>query len=208
MMFQPEVKLEFVRRYCPPSCGWQVLVDIDASEEGRTGGERKTTEARQVRRRMQTDSERVRREFKKLGVAVGGDRTAWFGQHAFPKIDGDRDIVAFHQEKRLCLIGEAEGESSGQPEQKLYRAIGQLVMAVSNGGLTGWRQVFVLVVRGDRIADHLSRANVLREIGISAIALGRNRKADRWLFRDTLLPKLPSGELRVPVAEKLVEATA
>lgn len=33
-MFQPRVKLEFVRRYCAPEAGWSVCVDIDPSEEG------------------------------------------------------------------------------------------------------------------------------------------------------------------------------
>jgi len=36
-MFQPRVKLEFVRRHCVPEAGWKVYVDIDPSEEGRTG---------------------------------------------------------------------------------------------------------------------------------------------------------------------------
>jgi hypothetical protein len=30
-MFQPKVKLEFVRRYCHPDKGWEVLVDIGIS---------------------------------------------------------------------------------------------------------------------------------------------------------------------------------
>jgi hypothetical protein len=32
-MFQPEVKLEFIRRYCQPTNGWEIFVDIDASED-------------------------------------------------------------------------------------------------------------------------------------------------------------------------------
>ena len=39
-MFQPRVKLEFVRRYCAPEAGWRVCVDIDPSEEGWTGSKR------------------------------------------------------------------------------------------------------------------------------------------------------------------------
>ena len=197
-MFQPKVKLEFVRRYCPPKAGWTVFVDIDPSEEGRTGGKRKTKEAKQRQQKMQTAADSARKHLESAGVQVGGNRRNWLRGSALPIIEGDRDIVAFHKAARICLIAEVEGDSSGQPEQKLYRAIGQLVIAASNGGLTGWRQVFVLVVYGDRIADQLARANVLREIGISAIALGRNRRADCWLFRDALLPKLMSGELRVP----------
>ena len=45
-MFQPRVKLEFVGRYCAPQDGWCVCVDIDPSEEGRTGTERESHTAR------------------------------------------------------------------------------------------------------------------------------------------------------------------
>ena len=40
-MFQAHAKVEFVHRYIPPRAGWAVLVDLDPSEEGRTGGKRK-----------------------------------------------------------------------------------------------------------------------------------------------------------------------
>jgi hypothetical protein len=196
-MFQPEAKLEFVRRYCSPVNGWTVFVDIDASEEGQTGGKRKTDEARRVQSQMQEDGERVRREFKRLGVTVGGKRAAWFERHAFPRVEGDRDIVAFHQAKRACVIAEVEGESSGQPEQKLYKAIGQLVMATSAGELKGWKQTLVLVVHGEEIAEHLGRAKALEKLGISGLALGNTRTGDDWLFGDALLPKVLSGELRI-----------
>jgi len=196
-MFQPEVKLEFVRRYCPPKAGWKVFVDIDASEEGRTGGERTTGEARRVQRKMQTDSNRVRREFKKLGVTVGGKRAAWFDLHTLPRVEGDRDIVAFHQEKKVCLIAETEGSSIGQPEQKLYKAIGQLVVAASAGELAGWSRALVLVVHGEEIAEHLGRAKVLEKLGISALALGKTRTGDEWLFGAALLTKVLSGKLRI-----------
>lgn len=36
-MIQPVAKLRFVERYCHPAEGWSVFVDVDASEEGRTG---------------------------------------------------------------------------------------------------------------------------------------------------------------------------
>jgi hypothetical protein len=44
-------------------------------------------------------------------------------------IEGDRDIVAFYKATHRCLIAEVEGKSSGQPEQKVYRAIGQILAA-------------------------------------------------------------------------------
>lgn len=197
-MFQPEVKLEFVRRYCSPANGWTVFVDIDASEEGRTGGERTTEEARRMQKQMRSDAKRVRRKFEKLpGVTVGGKREAWFETHAFPRVEGDRDIVAFHHDQRFCLIAEVEGSSSGQPEQKFYKAIGQLVVAASAGELKGWKQTLVLVVHGEEIAMHLSRAIAPDKLGISALALAKTRTGDRWLFGNPRLPKLLSGELRV-----------
>jgi hypothetical protein len=70
-MFQPRVKLEFVRRYCAPKDGWCVCVDIDPSEEGRTGSKRESESARQRQREMMADAPRVREEFKALGVSVG-----------------------------------------------------------------------------------------------------------------------------------------
>ena len=65
-MFQPEVKLEFVRRYCNPDSGWIVYVDVDASEEGRTGGKRKTVEAEDRQKLMIADGKRAKEEMRKL----------------------------------------------------------------------------------------------------------------------------------------------
>jgi hypothetical protein len=186
-MFQPRVKLEFVFRCCSPQAGWKVFVDIDASEEGRTGTW-KGPGAEARRRKMQDDAAEVRREFRALGVTVGGSRAGWLREQGLPSIHGDRDIMAFHQEKRACVIAEVEGESTGQPEQKLYKAIGQLVMAASAGELSGWKQMLVLVVYGGQIAKHLGRANALRKLGIPALVLSDDCKADQWPFSDALLP--------------------
>lgn len=181
-MFQPEAKLEFVRRYCNPQDGWIVFVDIDPSEEGRTGGEPRSAEARGRRRRMQQDAVRVRRVLAQSGATIGGSRPAWFEDHGLPKIEGDRDIIAFHRVTHTCLIAEVEGDSSGQPEQKLYRAIGQLVTAVGQAPPNPWRTQFVLVVVGEHISAHLKKANALAELGITGLALGRNKSEDKWLF--------------------------
>ena len=196
-MFQPEVKLEFVRRYCPPSDGWEVFVDIDASEEGRTGGERKTPEAEKRREEMQTAGERVRKALAKLGVQVGGSRTEWLVavgaaelSELFPCVTTDRDIVALHLKRRHLLVVEVEGASSGQPEQKLYRAIGQLVLAVAETGSKVWESAYVLVVYGEEMARHLQKAVMLQKLGISALRLSRKPEEDKWLFQDALLPKL------------------
>jgi hypothetical protein len=185
-MFQPEVKLEFVRRYCPPANGWKIFMDIDPSEEGRTGGNRETDTARQRQEQMQSDALRVRSELRAMGVTVGGSRPEWFKKHGLPLICGDRDIMAFNHEKRVCVIAEVEGESTGQPEQKLYKAIGQLVMAAGTCELEGWKQTLVLVVYGEKISEHLRRAKALDRLDISALALGKAGTGDRWLFGNTL----------------------
>jgi len=181
-MFQPEVKLEFIRRYCQPINDWQVFVDIDASEEGLTGGERSTDEARVRQRQMQKDGETSRKELQKLGVQVGGKRRVWSREHELPYITGDRDVIAFNIKKRLYLIVEVEGESSGQPEQKLYKAIGQIVKAASEEVHDGWRRNLVLVVYGEKISEDLRQMKALDKLGISACALDDDKNKDRWLF--------------------------
>ena len=133
-MFQPRVKLEFIRRYVPPAKGWSVYVDIDASEEGRTGGTRTPNQLL-----MEKDALPVRAALKQLGATVGGPRAKWFSTLAYPQVVGDRDIVAFHPRRRQCVIAEIEGSSSGQSEQKLYKAMGQLVMAASVDPILDWK---------------------------------------------------------------------
>ena len=212
-MFQPEVKLEFVRRYCPPAEGWKVFVDIDASEEGRTGGVRKTAEAKKRCETMQDAGQRVRTTLTQLGVQVGGSRKGWLKEagaaglcELFPCVATDRDIVALHSERRHLLIAEVEGASSGQPEQKLYKAIGQLILAVAETSKTDWQVAYILAVHGETIAAHLRKASVLVTLGIAALHIKSSEQHD-WLFQDALPPKLLSGELRVPAAAgKLAEA--
>ncbi len=185
-MFQPEVKLEFVRRYCSPKDGWMVFVDIDPSEEGRTGGPRIDDNSRSRQTQMKKDADRVRKEFEELGVTVGGSRAEWYQSNSLPAIDGDRDVVAFHPRKKLCTIAEVEGFSAGQPEQKLYKAIGQIVMAASCHEIEGWTQNLILVVYGKEIADHLGRAHALNKLGISAVSISSDELQDMWLFGKSL----------------------
>jgi hypothetical protein len=186
-MFQPEVKFEFVRRYCSPANGWIVFVDIDASEEGRTGGERNNDAARIRQKQMQTAAARVRREFHELGMTIGGNRQKWLVSNGFPTVEGDRDVLAFHDAMKLCIIAEVEGVSSGQPEQKLYKAIGQIVMAASCCRLKGWEQRLVLVVHGEQITQHLGRVAVLEKLGISAVSIAIDQLQDKWLFGTSLI---------------------
>jgi hypothetical protein len=179
-MFQPRVKLEFVRRYCAPKDGWCVCVDIDPSEEGRTGSRRESESARQRQNEMVADAPRVRKEFRALGVSVG-DRKRWCAVQGLPYLEGDPDIVAYDRSSRRCVVAEVEGASSGQPEQKLYKAIGQIVRTASHLP-KGWRCHLMVVVYGDKIARHLLRAKVLEKLDIAALHLEDQQRADRWLF--------------------------
>ncbi len=181
-MFQPETKYEFIRRYCPPSQGWVTFVDIDASEEGRTGGARTTSTARARQIQMQRDAEVAVEKLKMLGVTVGGKRDAWFVDHGLPLIRGDRDIVSFHREERRCVVAEIEAISSGQPEQKVYKAVGQIVSATSSTVPAGWAVQFVLVVHGTEMAGHLQQMISLSRLGVSGLALARDIAEDKWLF--------------------------
>jgi|SRR5690242_4515901 len=181
-MFQPRAKLEFVRRYCSPRDGWLVFVDIDPSEEGRTGGVRRSREARAGQRQMREDAQAVRGALRDLGVAVDGGRGAWHREQDLPRIDGDRDIVAFNRRQRVCVIAEVEGASSGQPEQKLYKAIGQVVRAAADPAPKGWRRRLVLVVAGEDMARHLGHVKALHRLGVSGLVLCKTRRPDRWLF--------------------------
>jgi hypothetical protein len=183
-MFQPRVKLEFVRRYCTPCNGWQVCVDIDASETGNTGGERKTRESQERQKAMLADAPRVKAALQSLDVSVG-DRSGWCHSRELPYLEGDPDVTAYDAHKKRCIIAEVEGASSGQPEQKLYKAIGQMVRTVSNLP-PGWNSHLVIVVYGDKIADHLQRAHALAKLGISGLALVDDARKDRWLFGEPL----------------------
>jgi hypothetical protein len=79
------------------------------------------------------------------------------------------------------VVAEVEGASSGQPEQKLYKAIGQIVRTASHLP-EGWRCHFMVVVYGDKIATHLLRANALAKLDIAGLHLKEHLDADRWLF--------------------------
>ncbi len=178
-MFQPRVKLEFVKRFCQPKDGWRVCVDIDASEEGRTGGERVTEESIERQRQMRADAEKVRKEFEDLGVRVGG-RKAWCNKEKLPYIEGDIDVVAYQRDNR-CVIAEVEGASSGQPEQKLYKAVGQMVRTV--GCLpSDWHFHCSIVVHGGAIQAHLEQMHALEKLDIAGLALRETESSDRWVF--------------------------
>jgi hypothetical protein len=180
-MFQPRAKLEFVERYCNPAKGWKVRVDIDASEEGRTGGVRTTDEGRRRQVRMKDDAKVVRRRFAEIDMGVGRIKQ-WCSLHDLPYVATDPDILAYRKENGACIIAEVEADSAGQPEQKLYKAIGQIVRAASCPTNDKWTRHLVIVVYGQRIAEHLRHMTALKEFGIFALSIANDAADDHWPF--------------------------
>jgi len=119
-----------------------------------------------------------------LGAHVGKRQAAWLScfneDLALPK--ADRDVIAVHRERRRLWIAEVEGDSGGQPEGNVYRALGQLVCAVSESTLTEYERFLTLVVYGDRASAHLAHASAASALGISGLVIGLTHNEDRWLF--------------------------
>lgn len=199
-MIQPIAKLRFVERYCRPADGWSVFVDIDPSEEGRTGSLRQSEEAKARLDLMRVDAPRAVQALIGLGACVGKRRAQWdacFGS-ALSLPPGDRDIIAVHREKKHLWIVEVEGDSSGQPEGKIYRAVGQLVCAASELVVPGLERWLSLVVAGDSAGRYLARAQAIAAIGISGLVIQEQPLQDRWLFGDESPNLGPTGrEVRV-----------
>jgi hypothetical protein len=183
-MIQPLVKLRFVERYCNPEAGWRVFVDIDPSEEGRTGSLRQTEEARARQQLMLEQAPDAVRQLRDLGAFVGERKRHWKAQFQDRLLlpPGDRDILAVHTDRGKLWVAEVEGDSSGQPERKIYKALGQLVCAVSEMHIPNFERFFSLVVWGDDTATHLKRARAIEQMGVSGLVIGERRVDDRWLF--------------------------
>lgn len=192
-MYQPKVKLEFVKRYCSPTIGWKVFVDIDPSELGNTGGKRKSRDACNRQREMRAEGADAVHELLEMGVAVGGirdggtSRAGWHSKHGLENVHGDRDIVAVNDRTQKFLICEVEGSSSGQPEQKLYKAVGQIVGAAGGQLPKNYELELVIAVSGERLAKAMERMTALSKIGITGISIGATRRADRVVFGESTL---------------------
>jgi len=152
-----------------------VCADIDPSEEGRTGGPRESPAACKRQREMQADALLVRQQFKALRVNVG-DRKLWCAAQGVPYLEGDPDIVAYDRVRMRCIVAEVEGASAGQPEQKLHKAISQIVQTASQLP-EGWQCNLVVVVYGEKITIHLGHAKALQALNIAALHL-RDRPDD------------------------------
>jgi hypothetical protein len=186
-MIQPFAKFRFVERYCHPKDGWRVFVDIDPSEEGRTGSTRKTEQAKARQRLMLKQAPIAIRQLQDLGAFVGERKRHWKTQFedqlSLPP--GDRDILAVNTDRRILWVAEVEGDSSGQPEGKMYKALGQLVCAVTEMYIPNFTRFFSLVVWGDNMVDHLMRARAVEQLGISGLVIAESAVDDRWLFGKT-----------------------
>jgi hypothetical protein len=194
-MIQPMAKLAFVRRYCSPANGWKVFVDIDPSEEGRTGSPRVSDAARVRQELMKSQAPAAIAELRALGACVGQRQVGWkacFGKTlVLPK--GDRDIIAVHPDRKLLWIAEVEGDSGGQPEGKIYKALGQLVCAVSEMNLPGFVRFMTLVAWGPGAAQHLRRAAAVAQLAISGLVIAERPDADVWLFGEPPSSHVPQN---------------
>jgi hypothetical protein len=124
-----------------------------------------------------------------MGVQVGGSRKAWLRENGLPSDLAqllDRDILAVDRSQGALIVAEVEGDSSGQPEQKVYKAIGQLVFTLGR-----WRQLgiratlkarFVLAV-STGLVSQAAAAAVLEDLGVSSVEL--TASAVKPIFGDT-----------------------
>lgn len=187
-MIQILAKLRFIERYCNPREGWKVFVDIDPSEEGRTGTKRESGEAIARQQFTLGQAPKARRQMEEdLGAFVGKRKKQWRTQFKdkLKLPPGDRDILAVHPDRRILWVTEVEGDSSGQPEGKIYKALGQLICAISEMQLPDYTSHFSLVVSGEEMAAHLRKAHAVERLGVSGLIISENRKDDEWLFRES-----------------------
>ena len=112
-MYQLEVKRYLVEHQFPPARGWEVTVDVDAMERGRGGQHPPDKEERTRRAEAWLFSE---------GVRIGADPD--FGR---------ADLVA-RKPGVATVVVEVAGDSSNQPEQALYSALGQAVVSMKADG--------------------------------------------------------------------------
>jgi len=106
-IYQVEVKLCVVRMAFPPSGGWRVTLDVDPMECGR-GGCHPAGKSERALAALEA--------LRLLGATIE--------EH---DIYGRVDIVADHPDHGRRLI-EVEGDSSRQPEQAMYSALGQVLL--------------------------------------------------------------------------------
>ena len=110
-MFQPAAKYAFVSRYCPPADGWWVYVDIDASELGETGGERRTAAAIERQQAMQHEGRQAMEQLTALGATVRGPRARSISERGWG-IRQSRPLLARQAQYRGRDRGQIAGTTS------------------------------------------------------------------------------------------------
>ena len=110
LIYQIEVKRYLVKHLFLPSDGWKVVVDIDAMERGISG-----------------QQPPGKREIAKRNEAYIREHGVRIGAHPVYK---RADVVTIHPAKGT-FVTEVEGRSSSQLEQKMYSALGQLLLAMT-----------------------------------------------------------------------------
>ena len=105
-MYQLEVKRYLVEHQFPPADGWEVNIHVDGMERGKGGQQ---PHGKEERARLAEDC------LKTAGAQMG----------AHPSF-GRVDLVATRGTKTVLV--EVEGDSRKQKEQKLYSALGQIVL--------------------------------------------------------------------------------
>jgi len=109
-MYQLEVKRFLVEHKFRPNGGWEVVVDVDAMERAK-GGKHPPDKRRRAAIAVEW--------LISAGVSIGKHPT--FGR---------ADIVASMPGGETFVI-EVEGQSSRQPEQAMYSALGQIVLLMN-----------------------------------------------------------------------------
>jgi hypothetical protein len=109
-VYQIEVKRQLVVHRFSPSDGWEVTVDLDPMEMG--VGEQQPESKREI-------AGQCRDWLRQRGVRLGTHPTY-----------NRADVVATHPDKGTHVF-EVEGVSSRQPEQAVYSALGQVMLAMT-----------------------------------------------------------------------------
>jgi hypothetical protein len=180
-MYQPRAKLEFIKRYCSPKDGWHVCVDSDGSEKGK-GGKRIKEHAQDRGLKMRTDWCDVERELRQLNVQIGS-YAQWCKELEFEGFGRRPDVAAYHNDHG-CIIAEVEAESTGQPGDKVYMAVGQILLAASLPSAK-WKPSFLVVVHGEKMVAILLRMTRLIAIPIFGLSMCRDKRDDQLIIRPT-----------------------
>lgn len=158
-MDQIEVKQKLAELRFPPAGGWRLSVHLD-------GMERCSGENHPVRRREAAN--RCIGWFDTNGVMIRGDEQL-----------GKADFVARHDNGDFYLI-EVEGDSSRQPDQAMYSALGQLLI---RRYLAPDARIGIAVPDSEKWRRQLGRlpAKLLEDLGLHLFFVGEDSVQEQGL---------------------------